>query len=302
MVHTALGDLYRRTNRPSEAKRSYADALEINPQDTAAMTGLARVLRRERQFAEAERLHKDAIEMQPGSWRNINSLGGFYFATGRPEEAANAYRQVVVLAPNNFQVRTNLGSALMLAGRFEEGSRAFEQSLDIEESDSAWSNLGVTYYYLGDFDNSVAANQKAVELIPEQPINWLNLADALFHADRAEESTAAYRESVKLAESRVEVDSSDFRSLRILGWASYMLGDAELGRDYIDRAVSIATTDPYGFYYRALIEVREGNHDEALSYIKRALENGYPVNLLAAEPYLSKLKGNDDFETLISNK
>ncbi len=239
--------------------------------------------------------------MQPGSWRNINSLGSFYFATGRPVQAADAYRQVAFLAPNNFQVRTNLGSALMMAGRFEEGSRAFEQSLAIEESDSAWSNLGVTYYYLGDFDNSVAANQKAVELIPEQPINWLNLADALVHAGKSDEAADAFRKSIELAQRRVEIDASDYRALRLLGWANYMLGDVDLARSYIDRAVSIATSDPYSYYYRALLEVQESNYVEALSYIRQALINGYPINLLAAEPYLAILRGNNEFEALFED-
>ena len=302
MVHTALGELYRRTNRNSEAKNAYNQALLINPQDARAMAGMARVFQREQRYDEAEQLHHQAIEIQPGNWNSINNLGRFYFSTGRYRESANAYRQVVLFEPDNFQVRTNLGSALMMAGNFDAGNRAFEESLRIQESDSAYSNLGVTYYYLGEFENSVSAHRKAVELIPQQPINWVNLADALYQAGHTVEAEEAFRKGTDLAERRITVDKDDFDTICILAWGKQMLGDNQVARDYIERGMSIAPSDPYGFYYSALIDVQAGQYDAALDALRLAVENGYPVTLLAAEPFLAELRSNNEFQTLVKTE
>jgi len=300
MVHTALGDLYRRTSRNAPAKEAYNEALRINPQDARAMAGMALVFQREQRADDAERLLRRAIEVQPGNWRSINNLGRFLFSVGRFDEAADAYRQVVLLDPKNFQGLTNLGTASILAGDFETGRLAFEESLEVRESDTAYSNLGVVYYYLGEYDNAVAANRKAVELLPQQAVNWLNLADALHHAGNEAEAQEAFRQGAELARSRIAVDPLDFETMPLLAWAQQMLGDKRAARETLDRALALAPDTPYTQYYAALIDVQDGMTDTALDALERAIENGYPPRFLAAEPYLAALRGNRRFEALVA--
>ena len=300
MVHTALGDLYHRTGRSADAEKAYDDALQINPQDTQAMIGMAKVYQREQRYDDAEQLLRSSIKMQPGNWRNIDGLGSFLFAMGRYDEAAAAYRQVVLFDPDNRQGRTNLGSALTMAGDFEAGKLVYEESLQIQESETAYSNLGVIYYYLGDFESSISANRNAVKLGHQDSVKWLNLADALFQNGNVVEATKSFQQSAELAESRIAVDSSDFVTLFVLAWAKQMLGETDDARLYIGRGMAIAPNDPYGFYNSALINVQVGEYVAALDELRLAVDNGYPANMLAVEPYLSNLKANPDFQALIA--
>ena len=300
MVHTALGELYRRTWRTAVAEDAFDEALTINSKDAQAMIGLSSVYVRQHRYAEAEQLLHTAIATQPGNWRNINGLGGFLFIMGRYGEAAHAYRQVVFLDPENYQARSNLGSALTMAGDFEAGKRVFEESLAIKESRAAYSNLGVIYYYLGEIENSVATLRKAVEWSPEEAVRWLNLADALFFSGQREEAATAFRRAADLGESRVAVDPTDFDTFFVLAWAQQMLGASEKANASVARGRKIAPMDPYGFYYDALISVRVGEHESALTSLHFAVDNGYPVNMLAAEPYLNELRGNPEFQAMIS--
>jgi tetratricopeptide (TPR) repeat protein len=300
MVHTALGELYRRTGQVSKAEYAYNNALQINPQDAAAMAGLARVYRLGQNYQQAEQLLQKAIEMQPGNWRAIDSLGTFLFSMGRFEEAAGAYRQVVLLDPENHQARNSLASVLVMAGDFEAGKLQLEESLEIHESSTAYSNLGVIYYYLGEFENSVAANRKAVGLTPGKAVNWLNLADALYFAQLRAEATDAFRRAEELAESRIEVDASDFDTLFLLAWAQQMLGKSEKAKTNIERGMMLAPNDAYGLYYSALVDVQMGHNNSALSSLRLAIENGYPTSMLAVEPYLEKLRGVTEFQDMIS--
>lgn len=300
MVHTALGELYRRTGHTVEAEEAFDEALTINPKDAQAMIGLSSVYARQRKYPEAEQLLHTAIATQPGNWLTINGLGTFLFSMGRYVEAANAYRQVVLLDPENYQARTNLGSALTMAGDFEAGKLVFEEALAIKEFRTAYSNLGVIYYYLGEFENSVATHRKAVELSPEEAVKWLNLADALFFSAQREEAATAFRRAADLAESRVAVDPTDIDTIFTLAWAQQMLGESEKAKATVARGLTIAPKDPYGFYYDALINVRAGEHESALTSLRMALDNGYPAKMLAVEPYLDDLRANPEFQALIA--
>lgn len=187
-----------------------------------------------------------------------------------------------------------------MVGDFESGRLAYEESLKIEKSETAHSNLGVIYYYLGRFEESVAEHRAAVALNPGQTVKWLNLADALYFAGETVEATSAFDKASEIAESRLSVDPDDFDTLFLLAWARHMLGDTASAREYISRGLEIAPNDPYGLYYSALIEVRSGNHGAAIQVLQSALDNGYPANMLAVEPYLEDLEQDSKFMKMIS--
>ena len=300
MVHVALGTLYWRTGRTAAAETAFNEALAINPQFANAMTGLANVYQRQQKYNEAEALFRTAIATQPANWETINNLARFLFSMGRYVESADAYRQLTYLDPTNFHARSGLGSALTMAGDFEAGKQAYEESLDIEKTNTAYSNLGVIYYYLGEFDNSVDMNRKAIELSPRDAVNWLNLADALHFTGDNDEAIIAFRRTEELATSRTAIDPTDFEILFTLAWAQQMTEQSEKAQETVARGLELAPNDPYGFYYDALIDVQAGEHENALDSLRLAVDNGYPTNMLAMEPYLEDLRGNRAFQALIT--
>jgi TolB-like protein/Flp pilus assembly protein TadD/DNA-binding winged helix-turn-helix (wHTH) protein len=300
VVHTALGELYRRTGRLDEAERAYRSALDMNANDVRAMNGLASIFALRQQHAAAEELLQKAVATQPGNWRTINGYGSYLFSHGRYGEAADAFRQVVALDPGNHQARTNLGAALTMAGDFEAGKDVYEQALEITEFRTAYSNLGVVYYYLGDFEKSVATHRKAVELAPEEPVKWLNLADALHFAGRLEEAREAFERARELADARIAVDPTDVDTIFTYAWASQMLGDKPATERALLRGLELAPDDPYGLYYAGLIAVNNGEREAALESLGAAIENGYPPRMLEAEPYLGDLRDDPAFEALTS--
>jgi tetratricopeptide (TPR) repeat protein/DNA-binding winged helix-turn-helix (wHTH) protein len=301
MVYSALGDLYLRTGRIGEAEDVYAKALAINPQDVQAMSGLADVYRRTQRLAEAEDLLVTATSRQPGNWRLLNSLGGFHFTLGRYHEAANSFRQVVFLDPEDFQARSNLGSALIMAGEFEEGRRVMEESLEIQPLARTYSNLGVIYYYLGEFEKSVEMHRQAVERSAGLALRWLNLADSLHFAGNDAGASEAFGRARDISTDMLDVNPSDSEALVMRAWSEHMLGDSEAALASVERGLQIDPGDPYGYYYDALIRYHTGDEEGALTSLATALEQGYPPGLLVAEPYLGDMRANDRFHEIIVN-
>lgn len=299
MVYSALGDLYRNTGRVTEAERAYQQALVINSHDVQAMSGLAEVYRRNQRFPAAEEMLNKAIATQPGNWRSINSLGTYLFTMGRYTESADSFRQVVFLDPENFHARSNLGSALTMAGEFEEGRQVLEASLEIQPMQRTYSNLGVIYYYLGEYRQSVETHRQAVELAPGQALMWLNLADSLHFSGDTEASSEAFGEARDLTLNMLEVDASDSEAIVMLAWAQHMLGESQAALATVERGLQIDPGDPYGYYYDALIRYQTGDEDAALESLQAALEKGYPPGLLVAEPYLGDIRAHDRFHAII---
>jgi tetratricopeptide (TPR) repeat protein len=300
MVYTALGNLYLLSGRDDDGEAAYLRALEINSKDVQAMQGLALAYERQQRGREAEELLNQTIHLQPGNWRSINSLGGFLFANGRYSEAADAYRQVVLLDPNNWQGHGNLGSSLLMAGEFESAANALRRSLEIEHDAAYSSNLGIIYYYLGQFDDAVAIHRQVVGLYPESSLDWLNLGDALSFSSEADMAQDAYRTSAGLSEKMLAVNPNDASTLYRLAWASMILGDEDYASELIGRSMSIAPNNPYVHYYSALIKSLQNDDEAAIDELRIAVESGYPAKMLFAEPFLTRINRSESFVRLIT--
>ncbi len=299
VVYTALGRLHWNTGKTTEARIAYQRALAINEQDVSAMSGLAAILEREQQTDEAELLLKKAITLQPGNWQTINSLGSFYFVNGRYPDAAHAFRQMVFLDNANWRGHGNLGSALMMAGDFSGARDALNDSLNIERHAFYLSNLGIIYYYLGEYDEAVKIHREAAQENSDSSSVWLNLGDALRFSSQPDESVEAYRQAMDVAARLSAVNPNSPENLYIHSWAAAASGDQGQARLFIDRALSVAPNDPYVRYYDGLLKNFLGQPIAAIDALQLAVEMGYPSKMLAADPLLSDLKDQSRFKAIV---
>ncbi len=302
IVHNALGDLYWETGKHQEAEASYLRALAINQNDVWAVTGLAIVQSSQQRLAEAEENFRRAIALQPGNWRSYDALGRFLYQNGRYEEAAAAYEEVVSLDTENMQGWGNLGTSLMLSGNFKDAAPAFNRSIDIEPEVDAYANLGLMYYYLGKTDPAIAALENATSLAPNDHLVWANLGDALSFSEQAARSSQAFNRAEGLAESRLAVNRKDAETMIDLAWIKAMLAKMEDAEALIVRAQRIAPSDPYVHYIHGLVLTRMGEHTAALVELETAVEMGYPLVMLAAEPHLTELKEKPRFVALVNKQ
>ncbi len=196
----------------------------------------------------------------------------------------------------------NLGTSFMLSGNFKDAAPAFNRSVDIEPEVDAYANLGLMYYYLGKTDPAIAALENATSLAPNDHLVWANLGDALSFSEQAARSSQAFNRAEGLAESRLAVNRKDAETMIDLAWIKAMLGKMEDAEALIVRAQRIAPGDPYVHYIHGLVLTRMGEHTAALVELETAVEMGYPLVMLAAEPHLTELKGIPRFAALVKKQ
>lgn len=301
MVLNAVGNLRLATGRYEQAKATFDSVLRVDDRNVTAIGGLASIAERDQEYDKAEQLIRRAIELQPGNWRLMSELAGLYFGTGRYAEAAREFQNILFIDPGNFQVIGNLGAASLMTGDFATARDALERSLAVEFDPLVASNLGIVHYYLGDFEKSVEIHRRVIEVSPKSSGSRVNLGDALHFLGDDEGATAAFTKAIELARQDLGVNPDDPETLSFLAWSLAMTGQIDEGLRYANRALEIDPADPYSYYYVGLIHLRNGEPDAAIYALESALDNGYRVEMLAAEPYVQPLKANPRFRDLLAN-
>ncbi len=299
IVHRALGDLYSATGKYDLAESAFLEALKIDPNNASSLAGLGTIYMLQKKSEEAEARFRQAIGLHPGDWSAYNRLGYFLYKSGRYAEAAEQYGIVVALDDTNMTGFTNLGTAHMLAGDFSAAAPAFEKAISIEPTKSAYTNLGLMYYYLDQFEESISAHSQAIRLSPNDHLAWSNLGDALWIAGKQEQARDAFQTAEELAKTALQVNPNDPGYLMDLAWIMTMLDRRQEADKLIDRARTLSPDDPYVHYYAGLMHLHNGNTDAAMSSFERSLDKGYSLEMLAADPQLSPLQGDQRLEKLI---
>ena len=298
IVHTALGDLYRSTGRHGDAEAAYLRALSSDPANAAALTGLGLTYQRLNRPLEAETVLRRAANAHPGNASAFNSLGVFLFKSGRFEAAEAEYERAVALKPEDLVYTSNLASAYMMQGDFVSAARYFQKAIDIAPTKTAYSNLGLMHFYIGNYDAAIESHREAVELQPNDYLARVNLGDALWAAGQSVEAQRAYAEANRMAAGALLVNRNDPLIIMDLAWIRAGLGEHDEARNLIERAMKLMPDDPYVYYYDALIHNRVGNSSEAFASLRTAVELGFPLIMLAGDANLANLREDPRFRDI----
>ena len=301
-IFEALGDLYIASGQYDRATVSYESALVLAPKSVDGLMGLGNALARRGETDRAEEYLKRAIETDIGYWKAYNALASFYFNQGRYEDAIPPYRRVTLLAPRYAIGHNNLGAAYMLAGHFDEAVQEFSSSLALRPDRNAYSNIGSAQFLLRNYEEAANMYQHAVDLAPEDGMQWGHLADALsFDPQRQAESRDVFEKALSLVTEQWEINPSD--PYLIVAMARYRarLGDSAAALKAI-HSLDESALDVYVYYDLSLAYIALGDAISALESLRQAIKGGYDVNMIARDPSFDSLQGNPEFQALVDSK
>ncbi|MGA2419006.1 MAG: protein kinase [Candidatus Acidiferrum sp.] len=291
-TYVSLGMLHTSLSQNDLAQQEFEKALQINPRDASALSGLARNYEHMGRTADAEATFKKAVALRPDYWDGYNSLGWFYLRQERKSAAIAQFRHVIELTPDNAAAWSNLASAYLSvndAPSRDEAEKALQKSLTIAPTYAAYANLGVLYLDEKRYKDSAETTQKALELNAGNYLVWDNLRiasewmkdDALTR--NARDKTLALLEPYALAHPQ------DATAQALLAKMYAGKGEHEKAVQHISAALELAPKDSDVMADTAETYEMLGERDKALSYAKASLAAGTTPQGLAGRPALQSL-------------
>jgi Flp pilus assembly protein TadD/TolB-like protein len=302
-AHITLGQVQNASGHADEAVKSFEHALRLRPQSSDALLGMADAYNSQGRAGEAEKLYQKVLALRPDETSAMSRYGAFCYVQGRHEEAAKYFRKVSELVPDLAQAHSNLGAALQKLDRNEEARIAFRKALALQPSAVGYSNLGTLEFSLGRYGDARQSFTRATELSPSDLVMWANLGDACRWAPGgAEQAKVAYERAVRLAEGALQVNPNDAYTRSVVALCLARSGKVDEGQREIRRALELDPTNATVLYKAAVIALIRGNSDTALSWIERAVANGYSVNDLQRDPEMETLRGLPAFRKAVESR
>ena len=283
----ALGNLHRVDGEFDQAIAQFQVAARDPATAALGEVGIAKTeaARGDRERALAH--FQKALDLAPDDPLVHAEVGFQAYRDGRIADAIVHYRRALELAPDNAGNWNTFGFLHLLAGDADEAARAFERSIAIAPSADVLANFGTLRSQSGDHEAAVALYRRALELDPDDYINWGNLGDGLLASGAAAEAAQAYGEAERRVRRYLALNEGDGYAMAALGWYSANLGRREEALAMVQRSGNAGRGDPAEIaLYNAETLAVLGEHEASRRELARAREAGMAEARIRGSPVL----------------
>ena len=300
-ILAAQGLIDQGTGKYEKAVAEYERAVALNPTDDSAYRGLASAYRALGNQPEAERSYRRAFELRKDAPGGYAALGAYLYNLGRYKEAEPLFLRVIELAPENPKGYSNLGGVYFALGDYKKATTYFEKSNTIEPNARAYSNLGSIYYFEQRFTDAAQAYEKAVALNKGDIRYWHNLAASYYWIPgQKEKSKQTYQHVKEMINEQLKVNPRDADLIMLLADCEAMLGNNEAGARYAERSMQLSPDSVENMLVAAELYEKIGKRDQALAYVKRAIDKGFSMEELSRSAGLRDLRADPRYKALLS--
>lgn len=198
-VYAALGRLRRIGGQYTEAVADLKKARQLLNDSTTVLIELGRAYRALDNLALAEATFNEAIAKEPRDPIVYRAIANFLYRTGRYRDSLPFYKQELLLNPESASAYSNIGSSFFMLGDFANATAAWNRSVQLNPNSLAYMNTGNSLFYEGQFDRSTVMYRKAIELSPDDSRAWGGLAASCRYTRNLENcATEAYERAIEL--------------------------------------------------------------------------------------------------------
>lgn len=294
MAHVALGRVLISKNDNKSALAAFEKALQLEPGNIFASAGKIAALTSLKRFDEAITLARQNLKKFPQERLFADALATIYVEQNNLTKAEEAFRLSIQLQPDAVTAYTGLNYVLHLQGRSDEAMQILQQGLQIRPSEHLLGNLGTALFNKGDYVGAAASFEAAVSPTkgnPNSHLAWANLADTLLWIPgREAEANQAYIKARELLLPLLSRRPDDATLLSRQGLYSARLGDSAQAKPVLVRVMALAPKSASVHFRAGLAYELLGERDTAITALTKAIELGYPLQLIQAEPDLLDLR------------
>lgn len=300
-VKVALGRLYRFRGLYPKAEQTLRDAIALSPSSADAYIELGEVLSVQNRNEEALTAFLRAIDLKRNYWKAHEALGKFYYTSQRYLDSASTYQIVARLTPDSAIGYSGMGAAYWMKGNTEAAVTAYERSLALNPTRQAYTNLGMFYYYAGQFEKAVEMQNQALNFAETDHRVWGRLAESYrFISGQEAEAKFAYQRAAELARENLLINSEDWYTRAILGLYLVFIDNETEGMDLLNMAVELSQRNPEVLYFKALAVLQEDDTETAITLLEEAVAQArYYQQFIALDPDLQRLRGDPRFMALL---
>ena len=194
---TNLGVALRTQGKPDEAIESFRKVLAINPADADTHYNLGNALKERGKLDEAVACYRKAITIKPDFAPSHYNLGNALKEQGQPDQAISSYRQAIAIKPDDAKTHYNLGKALKDNGRLDEAVASYLKAVAIKpDFAEAHQNLGNALKRQGKLHETVACCRKVLNIRPDDAVAHYNLGIALRDTGERNEAISCFKEAL----------------------------------------------------------------------------------------------------------
>lgn len=263
-----------------------------------------------RKYAQAAQILSNVVQAQPNSALALVQLGFSLSKLNRTDEARDAYERALQIAPNNAEAHAYLGllyselrnnqealaslnravrmkPSLMKnqfwlyrlglmqgnAQQWEQALKSFQELTRLNRKyGSAWHGVGWAYTNLNQIAQATAALERAVQLIPTDPVVQAELGRAYLAQERTKEALEHLNRSVELRQSEGETHLDLCNDYCDLCGAYCPSGDLEQALAFALRASKCAPGSPQPYPYLSYVYNKLGRTGDAAKAIQTAIQ------------------------------
>ncbi|HZT73481.1 MAG TPA: tetratricopeptide repeat protein [Terriglobales bacterium] len=301
-VLLARGRVLRATGNTDAAIAELRQAAQLAPNSDQAYRSLGAAYLAAGKPAPAHAAYEKAVQLNPYYWLNALVLGNSEFQLGDYARALAHYRRVTQLAPDNQLGYLNTGAVLLAQGKYQASLAPLQRAVALSPTADGYSNLGVAYFYLHQYAQSVPYFQKAVEMRPHAETDLGNLADALRWSGQTAAAKERYDRAIALAFQELQVNPRDADTMGDLAMYYAKEGNDAEAAQFARRARAIAPDDVALMYSQAVVDALGHRPDAAMAMLRQAVAHGYSATTVRQDPELAALQKRADFAALVGAK
>jgi adenylate cyclase len=265
----------RRPEAMLAAADMYRRAIELDPDYAIAYAGLADALcvlfgsfgKGADCLTQGENAATRALELDPSLAEAHASHGLVLTYQGRFEEAERELKQATALDPASFDAAYHYARMLATAGRTEDGAKMYEVAAALRPED-----------------------YQALALAP-------NMYEVSGHH---EDAMRVGRRAVDACERALLINPGDSRAWSLGAAVLLMLGEAERGREWHERALELDPGNSMMRFNACCFESIAGNAEAALVHLEHAIDLGFRnANWLYNDPDLDNIRDIPRFNELV---